>query len=182
MKSYVGRRPVKQIQDSFTRGEMTTVDEFVERNFRPEPATGVTPSQTLYSELTRGSSLLYLNDNGDGRISDGLKSLEAITKVLKGIPASAMVLFDQVIYTNPYTFRDTTDAESIDLVIQNLGLAPFVAPALAVSPNSIKALNELSLRMSKDIKNGTFTFNKYLNETLRTGKTVVKAGMNYKAI
>lgn len=182
MKSYIPKRPIKQIQDSFTKGQMTTVDEFIKNNYKPEPTAAVTAYQTFYAQVKTGSYLAYLNDTGEGRISSGLKSLEAITKVLKGVPASAMVLFDQIIYTNPYIFRESDNDESIIEVIENLGLAQFVIPAGLVSKNVVIDINELSLRISKDVKSGVFTFNKYLNETLRKSKAVVSAAMNYKAI
>lgn len=177
MKSYIGRRPVKKIQESFDRREMTSVDSFVERNFQPERdglIGGITSHQPMRQEFE------YLRDRGRGRISQGLESLETITKAIKGARAHSLVLFDKKMFSSPIEFKESTQDEAVELVINNLGLTSFISAAENVSRSTVDTLRSLAHRMSRDVKNGTFTVDKYKNEALRVCKAVVRTSMNYK--
>lgn len=184
-QGYIAKKPLKQIDKNFTDSAVgTTVDQFIAQNFVkatsiPTKFEVATPD---YIKISNSQNLIYLNDDGtaDGRITLGVKSLVAITKTLKGIPANSLVLFDQVMYTKPYDFRRQSTEEARLTIATNFGITAMLPEVALVSQSVMDSLNNMSDRMTVDIRNGTFTFAKYINEALSVIKAVVKAAMNYK--
>lgn len=172
---YFTKRSFKQIDQNFKRIGKTSIENFIEQNFSKEKDL----DNNYYSLPIRRKYLEYMNDRGDGRISKGLRSLEFITKTFRGIPQGALVLFDQIIYSNPYNFKTMNIEDSRIVIVQNLGLSEFIPNASLESKQTIDQLYNMIDRIFKDMKNFTYTFDRYLNEALPRCKLVVKASLNY---
>lgn len=180
---YVTKRSLKQVERDFQENGFTSVDTFINKNFSTEPDTFINPIppyQSEFEKIPKSKNLDFLNDTGSGRISKGVKSLEAICKILKGIPSGAFVLFDQTIYSNPYEILQLNENDSRNVIFSNLGVIPFIELAKRVSIIPINEINNMADVMIRDIKSGTFTYERYLNEALRKCKAVVRTAMNYK--
>lgn len=177
---YITKRGLKQLDQNFRKIGLTSIEKFLVDNLNRSGNI----SQDLYTpiseNITKSKNLAYTDDRGDGRISNGVRSLEAITKTFKGIESGSLVLFDQVIYDNPFNFREYSTFNARPTIYNNLGLAEYVPLARAVSSNVILELELLSDRMFKDMKNLTFTYDKYINEALIQCKLVVRTAMNYR--
>lgn len=179
---YIPNRPMKEIEQDFSNGGYGSIDNFINNNFTKEQSNElnnipITPST---SNQLKSISFQYLNDTGEGRIGTGVLSLEAITKVLKGVPIHSLTLFDQVIYTDPSIFSTNNQADLRNAVYSNLGITQFISSAEAISPQTITDLNIAVDAMIRSIKNFTFTYDLYINTSLSVCKAVVKAAVNYK--
>lgn len=179
---YIPNRPMKQIEQDFKKGGYGSVDDFINNNFtkeQPGELASIPATQSTQTQL-KSISFQYLNDDGSGRIGTGVLSLEAITKVLKGVPVHSLTLFDQVIYTDPSVFFSNNQIELRNAVYDNLGMAQFIPSAQATAPHTITNLNVAVDTMIKSMKNFTFTYDLYINTALSVCKAVVQAAINYK--
>lgn len=184
-RGYVPNKPMKEIEKDFRKGGYGSVDNFINKNFTLETADSgksnipVTPPNNL---KLKSESFQYLNDNGNGRISSGVASLEGITKVLKGVPIHALTLFDQVIYTDPTVFRSNDKIILRQEVYQNLGMVQFIPAAQKIAPTSVSNLDVLVDLIIKDVKNLTFLYDNYINSALVACKGVVRAAVKGNGI
>ena len=181
---YIPNRPMKEIEQDFKKGGIGTIDDFINNNFTQETSNvfgNIPITQTPQNQL-KSISFQYLNDDGTGRIGNGVLSLEAITKVLKGVPAHSLTLFDQVIYTDPSIFYSNDITVLRNAVYTNLGIDAFVPSAQAGFPASIIDLNIIVDTMIKSMKNFTFTYDGYINPALSASKAVVQAAINFNGV
>ena len=171
---------LKQLDQNFRNIGSTSIQNFLNSNLVKVGNIAQDNYIPIESNNTKNSNLSYLTDRGNGRISKGVKSLEAITKIFKGISSSALVLFEQVIYDNPSNFKEYDSMSARQIIYNNLGLAEYISLAKSVSQTVIDDLNNMVDRMFKDMKNLTFTYDNYINEALIKCKNVVAASINYK--
>lgn len=177
---YVPNRPMKQVEETFKKGGFGSTTDFINNNFTKDVANQlatIPPSPSAQNQL-QSISFQYLNDNGNGRISSGVLSLEAITKVLKGVPVHSLTLFDQVIYTDPSIFYTNNQVDLREAVYSNLGITQFINSAQAKYPQSIVNLNVTVDNIISSMKNFTFTYDNYIDSTLAVCKAVVQAAIN----
>lgn len=177
---YITKRGLKQLDQNFRKIGLTSIDKFLLDNLNRGGDISPNLYEPVSENITKSKNLAYTDDRGNGRISNGVRSLDAITKTFKGIESGSLVLFDQIIYDNPFNFKGYNTFNARPIIYNNLGLAEYVPLALAVSPTVILELESLSDRMFKDMKNLTFTYDKYINEALICCKLVVRAAMNYR--
>lgn len=177
---YISKKSLKQIDQNFKKIGMTALNQFIDNNFTKLNNLAPEAYIPLQTRITRSKNLEYIDDRGSGRISKGVKSLEAITKTLKGIQASSLTLFDQEIYSNPFDFRSYDVNNARTVIYENLGLTEFIPLAMVVSPKIITQLNIMVDKMFIDIKNSTFSYENYINEALPRCKLVVLAAMNFR--
>jgi hypothetical protein len=181
---YIPNRPMKEIEQDFRKGGFGSVADFIKNNFTKEQSNSIATIPVTPGKINqlKSISFQYLNDSGSGRIGSGVLSLEAITKVLKGVPIHALTLFDQVIYTNPSEFNTNNQNDLRQAVYTNLGMTEFVPSASLVSPESITNLNLAVDAMIKDMKNFTFTYDNYINTALAVCKGVVQAAIKFNGV
>ncbi len=177
---YITKRGLKQLDQNFKKIGLTTIDKFLTDNLNKIGDIAQDSYTPVSENITKSKNLSYIDDRGNGRISNGVRSLEAITKTFKGIPSGALVLFDQVIYDNPYNFFTYSTTLARPIIYSNLGLTEYIPLATSVSPSSIEELAVMADRMFGDMRNLTFTYDKYINEALARCKLVVRASMNYR--
>lgn len=180
-QGYIPNKQIKDIEKSFKQGGFGAVQDFINNNFTLEPTNAlpnIPVAQPKQNQLT-SISFQYLNDSGDGRIGMGVLSLEAITKVLKGVPVHALTLFDQVIYTDPSEFFSTDKTSLRQAVYDNLGMSQFLSAALVISPTSVNNLNVVVDAIITDMKNLTFTYDDYIDTALGVCKAVVSAAIKF---
>lgn len=183
---YIPKKNIKQIQENFKKnGAGTSVADFISNNFKlatniPQLFQTTSPN---YIKINTSKNLAFMNDDGtgNGRITLGVKSLEAISKTLKGVNTSSLVLFDQIIYTRPYDFRNQSTDDARITIATNLGIAEMLPQVKLMSNDIINLFNNMADRMTVDIRSGTFSFDKYIHEALRVIKSVVRTAMNYKS-
>jgi hypothetical protein len=180
-QGYIPNRPMNEVEQDFKKGGFGSIDNFIADNFTKEQAGTVSniPMMPTGQTKLKEISFQYLNDTGEGRISSGVLSLQAITKALKGVPIHSLTLFDQVIYTDPSVFYTNDHTILRDAVYTNLGMTEFVASALIVSPISVNNLNIVVNAIIKDMKNFTFSFDNYINTALAVCKSVVEAAVKF---
>lgn len=96
-------------------------------------------------------------DSGDGRVSKGLRGLELLSRLCKGVPAQNLFLFNNVIYSsNPNAVKNANRDELIDIVINNLGLADVTANAVTVAPSLVNNFRDACYQIGYQVRSGNF--------------------------
>jgi len=83
---YITKRGLKQLDQNFKKIGLTTIDKFLTDNLNKIGDIAQDSYTPVSENITKSKNLSYIDDRGNGRISNGVRSPEAITKTFKGIP------------------------------------------------------------------------------------------------
>ena len=178
---FTTKRGLKQLDQNFRKIGLSSIDSFITNNLTKNQGLS-TEMYTPIAEKHNHKFLSYMRDDGhgNGRITQGVKSLHAITKTFMGISGGSLTLFDQTIFSNPYNFKEYNTIDARAVIYENLGVTVFMITAKIKSPKIIIDFDKMVDRMFLDMRNLTFTYDKYINEALIRCKLVVNASMNYR--
>ncbi len=170
----------EQIDQRFARGQMTAVLEYIDSLKFP---VNITTSDSGYEPEKAQSerTALYQNsgvflDSGDGRVSKGLRGLELLSRLCKGIPPSNLFLFNNVIYSsNPRAVKNANRDELIQIVINNLGMFNIVQNATPIAPDEVERFRVLCYAIGYQVKSGVFNKEDFKTRVLRLSKKLTVA-------
>ncbi|BBA65498.1 hypothetical protein [Xanthomonas phage XacN1] len=110
-------------------------------------------------------------DSGNGRVSKGLRGLELLSRLCKGVPAQNLYLFNNVIYSsNPNAVKNANREELIDIVVENLGLTDVEANAVTVAPSLVAAFRNACFQIGYQVRSGVFQKENVESQMLVYGK------------
>jgi hypothetical protein len=117
-----------------------------------------------------------LIDSGTGRIYDGLKSLELMSRIINGASASSSSLFDaEIIAFNADDMRAATNRQAYNIVNVNLGVKDILDYAKSINSPETAAYEEFVSKIARQIKAGGFKTEDHLAEALVRVKALVKS-------
>lgn len=117
----------------------------------------------------------FLSDNGNGRIYDGLKSLETMSRIIRGVGEGLETLFDNKILSHTVDDMVAADiAGAVRIVNANLGLTEILVYARSKNVQQLKDFETFATRIAKDVKTGTFRTEPYLAEALLRIKSLIR--------
>lgn len=123
----------------------------------------------------------FLNDRGTGRIYDGLKSLELMSRIIRGVSIAASSLFDATIIAfTPDDMKNASMAGAADIVIANLGLKEVYVYAKNQNSPEIAAFDVFVARIARQVKAGGFKTEDHITEALVRVKALVKSALTLK--
>jgi hypothetical protein len=124
-----------------------------------------------------------LADRGTGRVYEGLKSLELMSRVIKGLSATAVTLFDnKIIAFSAEDMRASNDTAAIDIINSNLGMKEVYDFAKNANASEVVRYNVFVSKIARQIKAGGFKTEDHLTEALVRVKALVKAAMGIKVV
>lgn len=174
----------EEIDQRFARGNMTAVIQYIDSIKFP---VNITTSDNGYVAEKPASerTALYQNsdvflDSGDGRVSKGLRGLELLSRLCRGVPQSNLFMFNNVIYaSSPQAVKSANRDRLIEIVIANLGVAAIVENATPIAPGEVENFRTLCHTIGYDVRSGNFQKENYKSRVLRsTKKLAVAAARN----
>lgn len=175
----------EQLDQRFASGNMSAVIKYIDLlSFPLKISTSgdgytVEPPESEQNQLYQNSDI-YL-DYGDGRVSRGLRGLELLSKLCKGVDPSDLFMFHNVIYSStPARVKEASKEELIDIVTDNVGMR-YIIDAVRVSPTAdVVRFDSLCYTIGMEVKAGTFKRETYHNRMLGVTKklTILAAGRN----
>lgn len=113
-----------------------------------------------------------LVDNGTGRISAGLKSLELLSIIRSGTSPSNLFLFDNIIfYGTARDFDDSDENRLIDLVLYNVGMKKIVD---ALSETTTSEYKNICLKIARLVRSGNYESSIYASYMKKQSPILVK--------
>lgn len=151
-----------QIDERFLRGSVPAVVSFIEGLTFPlsmsfngsavlDNIAQNEPERIQYKD----DGILY--DYGEGRVSKGMRGLELLSKLCKGVANSDLYLFNNVIYSsNPERVAAANDEELAMIVINNLGMFDVVNRASSVASSAVAEYKTLCTRIGYSVRSGVY--------------------------
>ena len=119
-----------------------------------------------------------ITDEGNGRISAGIKSLDLLSILCAGEPPDNLFLFDNVIFAGSVNLiKSANPTELTDIVLKNLGMFTIVNGLANVTTVEFK---DKCLQMGNDVKVGNFFIDKYKTYILSRAKTLTRSYIKTK--
>ena len=170
----------EEIDQRFARGQLTAVIQYIDSIKFP---VNITTSDNGYKAEKPQSerTALYQNsdvflDSGDGRVSKGLRGLELLSRLCKGIPSSNLFMFNNVIYAStPNDVKNADRERLIEIVIANLGMFNIVQNAETIAPSEVEQFRTLCYTIGYEVRSGNFQKENYKNRVLRLTKKLAVA-------
>lgn len=137
--------------------------------------TSLTSNISVDVDSTKPKDYNYSNiliDNGTGRISAGLKSLELQSIIRSGTEPSNLFLFDNIIFYGTALDYDTTDEQRlIDLVLYNIGMKTIID---SLSDATTSEYKNICLKISKLVRTGNYQSTMYASYIKKQSVILVK--------
>jgi len=168
-----------QIDERFLRGSVPAVVSFIESLSFPlsmsftgnEVLDNIAqnePERIQYKD----DGILY--DYGDGRVSKGMRGLELLAKLCKGVATSDLYLFNNVIYSsNPERIASASDEELTWIVINNLGMFDVVNRASSVANKAVDEYKTMCLRAGQSVRSGVYKKDLFAAQLRRQSRNLV---------
>lgn len=175
---------VKEISDKFFSRDVNTktLTEFANSLIAQEnKIVSVNVPVTSAEEYKINGEDVYrfLTDSGNGRVYDGLKSLEVMSRIIRGVGESLETLFDNKIISHSAEDMKTASIEgAVRIVNANLGLDSILAYARSKKSIALDEYDEFVTRIARDVKTGVFKTEAYLPEALLRIKSLIKLILN----
>lgn len=121
----------------------------------------------------------FLSDRGNGRIYDGLRSLELISRTIRGVSLSSATLFDTTIVA--FTVDDMKAAtvdSAIVIVNANIGIKDVYDYAKSVNSTELANYDAFAKKIAREIKAGGFKTEAHIAEALVRVKALIKSVLN----
>lgn len=112
----------------------------------------------------------YLDD-GTGRVSRGLRGLELLSKLCRGVNPADLFLFNNVIYaSSPSAIKEADRNKLIEIVIANLGMTYVVQSTMRTHAKETEEFMTLAYTIGYQVKSGIFNPDHYKTRVLRFAK------------
>lgn len=174
---------VTEISDKFFTGKDNgmSLTEFARSITTTVTSPDYTVSPTTEQDFVVNGTNVYqfLTDTGGGRIFDGLKSLELMSRIIRGVGQSSATLFDNVIIA--FTADDMKGAPinvAVDIVTANLGLRDVLSYTKRLNLTEATKYEDFATRLAREVRAGSFRTEDYIMEALVRVKALVKIAMN----
>lgn len=118
----------------------------------------------------------FLSDRGAGRIYDGLRSLELMSRTIKGIGLSTAKLFDNTIiaYT-PDDMKNAANDMAIRIICANIGIQEVYDYAKSVNSTEVAGFDAFASIIARQIKAGGFKTEDHIQEALVRVKALIRS-------
>jgi len=170
----------EQIDQRFATGRLTSVIEYIDS--LKFPLTISTADSGFVAEKPESErTALYQNsdiflDSGDGRVSKGLRGLELLSRLCKGVDPANLFLFNNVIYSsNPRAVKAADREELISIIVNNLGMLNVLQNAEKIAPGEVEKFRTLCYTIGYEVRSGMFKQENYKSRVLISVKRLAVA-------
>lgn len=174
------RNVFQEIDSRFANQSITSVVNFIDSLKFPvnitEGSNPYVPEKPKIEQTALYQNSNVFLDQGQGRVSTGLRGLELLSRMCKGVPYENLFLFNNVIYSSSPNEVLNADREGlIQIVINNLGLADTVINATPVAPDLVARFRNACYQIGYQVRSGTFQKENVQNQMLVYGKKLTVA-------
>lgn len=121
----------------------------------------------------------FLSDRGAGRVYDGLKSLELMSRTISGIGVSTAALFDNVIIAFTATdMQGASDDQAAKIVSANIGILDVYNYAKSVNSLQVAQYDLFVASVARQVRAGGFKTDDHLDEALIRVKALIRSVLN----
>ena len=171
---------IKQITDRFFAREAgVTIRDLTSSLMSGETnvPTGIVKPTSEKDFVVNGKDVYkFLSDTGNGRIYEGLKSLELMSKIIKGVGNSSVTLFDnKIIAFTPDDMKSASAEGAKTIINANLGVKDIYDFAKISNSNEIARYDEFLSRISRQVKAGGFIAEEHRIEGLVRVKALIRS-------
>lgn len=171
---------VKEIADKFYNRDDAgqTLTEFVTEltsNETRNSSVGVQIAAPADFNVNGNDVYRFLSDRGNGRIYDGLKSLELMSRTISGIGLSTAALFDNVIIAYSATdMQGANDDTAAKIISANIGILEVYSYAKSVNSKQVAVYDQWVAGVARQVKAGGFKTDEHIEEALIRVKALIK--------
>lgn len=170
----------EEIDQRFVNQSVSAVVKYIDSLKFPvsvsQSDNGYTPEKPKIEQTALYQNSNIFLDSGNGRVSKGLRGLELLSRLCKGVPSQNLFLFNNVIYTsNPNAVKNANRDELIAIVIDNLGLTDTVANAVLIAPTLVANFRNACYQIGYQVRSGNFQKENVESQMLVYGKKLAVA-------
>ena len=170
----------EQIDQRFATGQVLAVTEYI--NSIKFPVNITTSDDSYIPEKPESeqhalwqNSDVYL-DSGEGRVSKGLRGLELLSRLCKGVAPDSLYLFSNVIYySDAHAVKSASDERLIEIISANLGMNFIEAAAEPIAPGEVTKFKTLCKSIGYQVRSGVFKKEDYKTRVLQSAKKLAVA-------
>lgn len=171
---------VKEISEKFfNRDERNqTLTEFTNAIVKAEAlnfAVGIDISQPTDFTVNGNDVYRFLSDRGAGRVYDGLKSLELMSRTIRGINADSALFDNAIIAFTTSDMQDADDLTASKIVSSNIGILEVYNFAKAAGSSQIAAYDIFAATVARQVKAGGFKTDEHIDEALIRVKSLIRS-------
>lgn len=170
----------EEIDQRFVNQSVSAVVKYIDSLKFPvaisQSDNGYVPEKPKVEQTALYQNSNIFLDSGNGRISTGLRGLELLSRLCKGVPSQNLFLFNNVIYSsNPNAVKNANRDELISIVINNLGLTDTVANAVIIAPSLVENFRNACYQIGYQVRSGVFQKENVESQMLVYGKKLAVA-------
>lgn len=170
----------EEIDQRFVNQSVSAVVKYIDSLKFPvaisQSDNGYVPEKPKVEQTALYQNSNIFLDSGNGRISTGLRGLELLSRLCKGVPSQNLFLFNNVIYSsNPNAVKNANRDELISIVITNLGLTDTVANAVIIAPSLVENFRNACYQIGYQVRSGVFQKENVESQMLVYGKKLAVA-------
>lgn len=170
----------EEIDQRFANQSVSAVVKFIDSLKFPvkisQSDNGYTPEKPKSEQTALYQNSNVFLDSGNGRVSKGLRGLELLSRLCKGVPEQNLFLFSNVIYSsNSTAVKNAGREELIDIVITNLGLTDVANNASQIAPTLVANFRNACYQIGYQVRSGTFQKENVESQMLVYGKKLAVA-------
>lgn len=178
------RTVFEEIDHRFVNESVTSVARYIDTLRFPivvsQSQTGsYMPDKPKFEQMALYQNADIYADSGNGRVSDGLRGLELLSRTCKGIPIDNLFMFNNTIHSSSADqVKNASDDQLIQIVIDNLGLTFIMSNAKKVSPSLVEEFRTVCYRIGYQVRSGTFQKEPIQSTVLMYAKKLTLAAAN----
>jgi hypothetical protein len=179
---------ITEISDKFFNRDDAgmTLTEFTSKLIADETKNGEVGVKATSAQdyVVNGQDVYrFLSDRGNGRIYDGLKSLELMARIIKGVSLTSVSLFDNEIIA--FTADDMKNASmdvAVIIVNSNIGVKEVYDFAKSIGSPEIESYDAFINKIARQVRAGGFKTEDHIAEALVRVKALIKSVINSKVV
>ena len=152
----------EEIDERFSKGQVSAVERYladlrfpISMSFSGTTSMQQATKDEAKVEEYRDNGIFY--DYGDGRVSKGLRGLEVLSKLCRGVNPNDLHMFGNTIYfSNPSLIKSASKDELIDIVLQNIGMFDISNKAAILSKSKVDEFRQLCYTVGYSVKSGSY--------------------------
>jgi len=154
------------------------VTQFIQRA-RVSRANGLEETVLDFEDNSEEANFKYLVDSDGGDPLDvGLRSIDAISKVVSGKNASGIAQFNSLPSITVNTIQKSTAEELVPFILETLEMTTPVTEGLRNGLENALGFSLLSKAIAQELKRGGEIYNKFIVDVKASGRSTIREWIN----
>jgi len=164
----IKRSTITDLSERFAEEGFSAIETFLAQQ-QGGLNTLITNEQRADEKTSPDDTAILTTDSGDGRISKGLKGLDAMARTFRGTPLESLGVFGGKIFaSSPQRLSAASIEDAREIIWANLGINQYMLIIQEGNTVDYTSLVSLADRITHDIKAGNLVADKYGDEARTT--------------